>query len=207
MKPHPDNARLPQGDGGRATLNRMNEAHASMAAWGFSHIAPAKDAHALDLGCGGGANLAVLLESCPEGHATGLDYSEISIEISSRTNETAIAEGRCKVVQGDVGAQPFADNSFDLATAFETVYFWPDIQKAFRETLRVLKPGGQFLICNEADGTGPEQEEWGKEILNLIIYTAEQLEEMLKEAGFADIKVYRKPENRWVCAVGRVVKD
>ena len=84
MKPHPDNARLPQGDGGRATLNRMNEAHASMAAWGFSHIAPAKDAHALDLGCGGGANLAVLLESCPEGHATGLDYSEISIEIDGR---------------------------------------------------------------------------------------------------------------------------
>ena len=202
MKPHPDNARLPQGDGGRETLNRMNVAHASMAAWGFSHIAPAKDARALDLCCGGGANLAVLLDLCPEGHVTGLDYSEISVEMSTKTNEAAIANGRCEVVQGDVSSLPFPDESFDLLTAFETVYFWPDIRKAFREALRVLTPGGRFLICNEADGTGPEQEEWGKEILNLIIYTKEQLEEMLKEAGFSAVEIYHKPENRWVTAVG-----
>ena len=202
MRPHPDNARLPQGDGGRETLNRMNTAHASMAAWGFSHISPAKDAKALDLGCGGGANLAVLLELCPDGHVTGLDYSEISVEMSTKTNKEAIANGRCEVVQGDVSSLPFPDSSFDVLTAFETVYFWPDTKKAFREALRVLTPGGRFLICNEADGTGPEQEEWGKEILNLIIYTKEQLGEMLKEAGFSAVEIYHKPENRWVTAVG-----
>lgn len=44
---------------------------------------------------------------------------------------------------------------FDPATAFETVYFWPGLQKCFAEAAKVLKLGGYFLICNESDGTDP----------------------------------------------------
>ena len=36
--------------------------------------------------------------------------------------------------------------------AFETVYFWPELAQNFREVYRVLKPGGIFFICNEANG-------------------------------------------------------
>ena len=38
----------------------------------------------------------------------------------------------------------------DRVTAFETVYFWPELAQNFREVYRVLKPGGVFFICNEA---------------------------------------------------------
>lgn len=48
-----------------------------------------------------------------------------------------------------VAALPFKDNAYDMATAFETVYFWPDIEKSFAEVRRILKPGATFLIVNE----------------------------------------------------------
>ena len=46
----------------------------------------------------------------------------------------------------------FAGDWFDAVTAFETVYFWPDLPLCFREVYRVLKPSGTFLICNESNG-------------------------------------------------------
>ena len=64
-----------------------------------------------------------------------------------------IASGRCTVIQGNVAELPFDDESFELATAFETVYFWPGLEHCFSEVCRVLQPGGRFIICNESDGT------------------------------------------------------
>ncbi len=48
---------------------------------------------------------------------------------------------------------PFDDEAFDCVSAFETVYFWEDLEKCFAEVHRVMKNGGTFLICNESDGT------------------------------------------------------
>ena len=56
------NAAKPVGSDGEAILLRMNNSHAGLAAWGFSHLNPAPDACNLYFGCGGGANLAALLE-------------------------------------------------------------------------------------------------------------------------------------------------
>ena len=110
----------------------------------------APDARVLDCGCGGGANMKRLLKKCPQGIVKGIDYSPVSVEKSKKVNEAAIAEGRCAVLQGSVADMMFADDWFDAVTAFETVYFWPDLPQCFREVYRVLKPGGTFLICNES---------------------------------------------------------
>jgi ubiquinone/menaquinone biosynthesis C-methylase UbiE len=59
------------------------------------------------------------------------------------------------VQQGDAASLAFPDATFDLATAFETVYFWPGLEKCFKQVFRVLRPGGVFMICNESDGTDP----------------------------------------------------
>ena len=45
-----------------------------------------------------------------------------------------------------------------MATAFETVYFWPEIEKSFAEVRRILSPGGIFLIVNEDDGLSGKNE-------------------------------------------------
>ena len=145
-----ENTRKPVGLGGKIMVAMMNVGHSAVARWGLQFLELAPDARVLDCGCGGGANMKRLLKKCPQGIVKGIDYSPVSVEKSKKVNKAAIAEGRCAVLQGSVADMVFADGWFDAVTAFETVYFWPDLPQCFREVYRVLKPGGTFLICNES---------------------------------------------------------
>ena len=110
------------------------------------------NARVLDCGCGGGANIKKLLEKCPQGVVKGIDYSAVSVKKASKLNEAEINNGRCEIYQGSMERIAFDAGWFDAVTAFETVYFWPDLLQCFQEVYRVLKPGGIFLICNECSG-------------------------------------------------------
>ena len=196
-----ENTRKPQGFGGKLMTKMMNSGHSRLSQWGFSNISVNPDAEVLDVGCGGGANIAVWLNKCRKGHVTGLDYSEVSVAESQKLNALAIKQGKCNVVQGDVSAIPFSDATFDYVSAFETVYFWPGLVKCFSEINRVLKSEGIFLICNESDGTNATDEKWTKMINGMKIYTSKQLVAALKEAGFTEIKTYSNAKNHWISIV------
>ena len=155
-----ENTRKPEGFGGKIMVAMMNVGHGAVARWGLQFLNAAPDAKVLDCGCGGGANIKRLLKKCPQGIVKGIDYSPVSVEKSKKVNEAAIMEGRCTVLQGSVADMMFADNWFDAVTAFETVYFWPDLPRCFREVYRVLKPGATFLICNESNGDSDRDEKW-----------------------------------------------
>ena len=194
-----ENTRKPQGFGGKLMAKMMNSGHARVSQWGFSNISAEPDAKVLDVGCGGGANIAIWLDKCRNGHVTGLDYSEISVAESQKLNIAAIKQGKCRVLQGDVSSIPFSDEVFDYVSAFETVYFWPGLKKCFSEVNRVLKSGGTFLICNESDGTNVADEKWAKIIGGMKIYNRDQLVAALKEAGFTEIKTYINAKKHWMC--------
>ena len=100
----------------------------------------------------------------------GIDYSPVSVEKSRNLNRAAIQEGRCVVWQGSVERIIFAKDWFDAVTAFETVYFWPDLPRCFREIYRVLKPGGTLLICNESNGDTDKDKKWTEIIGGMTIY-------------------------------------
>ena len=123
-----ENTRKPVGFGGKIMVAMMNVGHSAVARWGLQFLNAAPDAKVLDCGCGGGANIKRLLKKCPQGIVKGIDYSPVSVEKSKKVNEAAIAEGRCAVLQGSVADMIFADDWFDAVTAFETVYFWPDLK-------------------------------------------------------------------------------
>ena len=194
-----ENTRKPQGFSGKLMAKMMNSGHARVSQWGFSNISAEPDAKVLDVGCGGGANIAIWLDKCRNGHVTGLDYSEISVAESQKLNIAAIKQGKCRVLQGDVSSIPFSDEVFDYVSAFETVYFWPGLKKCFSEVNRVLKSGGTFLICNESDGTNASDEKWTKIIGGMKIYNRDQLVAALKEAGFTEIKTYINAKKHWMC--------
>ena len=142
-----ENTRKPVGLGGKIMVAMMNFGHSAMAEWGLSFLQPAPDAMVLDCGCGGGANIKTLLKLCPNGKVQGIDYSAVSVEKARKVNARAIAAGRCTVQQASVAELPFEAEQFDVVTAFETVYFWPELAQNFREVYRVLKPGGIFCGC------------------------------------------------------------
>ena len=183
------NTGKPEGVMGKIVVAMMNKGHAGIAAWGFSHLDLQGNEQVLDCGCGGGANVAVFLRMVDEGHVTGLDYSTVSVAKARKVNSAAIAAGRCSIVQGNVQELPFDDGGFDVVTAFETVYFWPELPRCFGEMHRVLKPGGVFMITNEANGRTKSHEKWQKIVDNMSVYTGEELEKLLTGAGFARVKI------------------
>ena len=77
-----------------------------------------------------------------------------------------------------------ADNRFDAVTAFETVHFWPNLPRCFREAYRVRKPDGTFLICNESNGDSGKDEKWTEIIGGMTIYKDIELEAHLEQAGY-----------------------
>ena len=192
------NTRKPAGFGGKLMVKGMNSgSHARLAEWGLSHLEIAEDAKVLDAGCGGGANVKRLLERVPNGYVYGLDYSEISVEESNKVNKKDIEAGRCEIVRGDVSSLPFGEESFDLVTAFETVYFWPDLEKTFAGIRRALKPSGVFFICNESNGHDKEAVKFSKIIDGMSLYDADALKDLLTNASFSKIEVEEK--GTWLC--------
>lgn len=182
------NARKPEGFWGRLILRGMNSGHARLAGWGLSCLTWQPYWTVIDIGCGGGANLAQLLKRCPAGKAYGVDYSPESVAFAQKKNRKELGT-RCFVVRGRADKLLYNDEFFDVATAFETVYFWGDLGRAFCEVARVLKPDGYFLICCEE--SDPKNTMWTSRIEGMVIYPAEELRKALSASGFKDINIYR----------------
>ncbi len=191
------NCRKPEGLAGKMLVRSMNGGHSSVSRWGLSHLNLQMDARVLDIGCGGGANVKRLLAMCPQGSVEGLDYSEQSVLVSRKTNAAELGH-RCEVRQGSVSELPYGAGAFDVVTAFETVYFWPDILADFGQVRRVLKPGGIFLICNEMND--PEDTTWSGKIDGMRIYSGGELESLLKQAGFT-VQTNDAQGKKWLCIV------
>lgn len=198
------NTRKPEGFFGKLMVNGMNGGgHAQMAEWALQSVKTNDDYHILDIGCGGGGNIARMLQLVPNGSVTGIDYSPVSVRKSRKVNSGAIAKGRCKVLEGDAANLPFKDISFDIVTAFETVYFWPDIEHCFAEVRRVLKPDGQFVIVNESDGSGPMDSKWESLIEGMHTYKPDELKCHLGNAGFADVNIILDEKRHWLVAIAK----
>jgi ubiquinone/menaquinone biosynthesis C-methylase UbiE len=195
--------RKPEGFLGKMMLGTMNSGHAKLADWGFTHLPEITPESAVDLGCGGGRNAGELLKKYPGTHVTAVDYSDLSVAKAREYNETMIAAGRCEVLQGDVSNLQFPAVAFDLATAFETVYFWPGLEKCFAQVAKVLKPGGYFIICNESDGTDPTSLKFEKIIDGMKNYTAEEIEAALRAAGFSEVTSDHHPSRPWITVLAR----
>lgn len=134
---------------------------------------------------------------------TAIDYSPLSVKETAEYNRQKIATGRCTVLQGDVSALTFDAGSFDLATAFETIYFWLGLEKRFAEVARILKPGGFFMIVNESDGTDATSLKYEKIIEEMKTYTVEKIEAALKKAGFAKVKIVHHPKKPWITVIAK----
>ncbi len=200
-----DQCRKPQGDEGKEIVEKMNKNHYEVTGWGLQMLTIEDDSQVIDLGCGGGKTVQRLAIHTPEGKVFGLDYSEDCVDWANEMNHRAVEEGKVVIIRGEVENTPFEDENFDVATAVETIYFWPDIQKSFKEIHRILKTGGQFLIINEAypDENNKEKNKVYEDVGNMVIPSPEELTSWLTEAGFKDIAIELEEEKNWLRALAR----
>lgn len=191
MKPH--------GEEGFETIENMNVNHKEISEFAFSIVDVGSDDNILDIGCGGGVNIEKFLK-LTSGNVDGLDYSEVSVEASIKQNHIAVENGRCNVIQADVSDMPISDEKYDLVSAFETIYFWPEIGETFKEVSRIIKPDGQFMIAQGTDGNHPDDELWLSTVEGMHVYTAPELKEYLLDAGFSSVESHVK-ENDYILVV------
>ncbi|MBQ8018397.1 MAG: class I SAM-dependent methyltransferase [Methanobrevibacter sp.] len=183
-----DNMRKPKGKLGNIQLKSMNKEHTPVSLWGLKHLNINPDDIILDIGCGGGININRMAKEAKKVY--GVDYSVESVNLSREVNQDYIGEGKVEVLEGNVKNLPFEDNSFDIVTAFETVYFWPDIEKSFGEVKRVLKPGGIFLIGMESNGSDNMVMKISEKLIDMTVYNDEELKSYLQNNGYSEITVY-----------------
>lgn len=183
-----DNMRKPQGKLGNIQLKSMNKEHTPVSLWGLKHLNIKSDDVILDIGCGGGININRMAEKAKKVY--GVDYSIESVKLSREVNEKLIREGKVEIQEGNVKNLAFEDDTFDIVTAFETVYFWPDIEKCFGEVKRVLKPGGTFLIGMESNGSDNLIMKFWKHFIDMELYTDEEITTFLENINFSEITAY-----------------
>jgi len=113
-------------------------------------------ASVLEVGCGVGAQIQVLLRRFPGSHFTGVDLSATQLERARRFLAEPIAAGRVDVVEASAYQLPFPDGHFDGACTFWVLEHLSDHLGVLREIRRVLRPGGVF---------------YGTEVFNSGLYT------------------------------------
>ena len=181
--------RKPEGTLGKMMVNGMNGGHAKMADWGIAHLSIDAPSEVLEIGCGGGRNAGEILKKYPKSYVTAIDYSEVSVAKARDYNKEAIAAKKMEVNQGDASALDLPEEKYDLATAFETIYFWPGLERCFGEVARVLKEGGSFMIVNESDGTDETSLKFEKIIDGMKCYTID------------DIKSFHHESKPWITVI------
>ena len=173
---------------GRAMLKFMNLCHAPLTNWGLSLVDIQDGWTMLDIGCGGGATLQRLLKRSQGAKVYGIDISEESVTKARQINADML-DKQVFVQQGSAEKLPYEDGKFDLVTAVETVYFWPNLPSCLKEVRRVLKPGGHFAIMVEVVDTDSK---WTNVVEGMTAYTPDQLKTLLDEVGFKQTEIHRK---------------
>ncbi len=183
-----DNFGNPKGLLGRLMLVTMEREHLPIAKWAFPQLEIPQSGKICDIGCGGGYNVRRLLEKSEGAKVYGIDISEESVRKAKKINRAEIGN-RCEILQGSAEKLPFSDGELEFITAFETVFFWKNIEKCFAEVRRVLKSGGTFAVINNY---GDPKINWEKKVPCMKRYKASQIKTMMENAGFGELSVSEK---------------
>ncbi|MCK4398669.1 MAG: class I SAM-dependent methyltransferase [Methanophagales archaeon] len=197
-------SRKPTGRFGTFYARLMNIGHSKVTQWGLSHVSINKDDTILDIGCGGGKTVNTLADRAPEGKIYGIDYSEDCVAVASKINKKLIDAGRVEILHGSVASLPFSDDSFDLVTAVESYYFWPDLINNLKEIRRVLKPRSSVVLINEMYRHvrfEKRNAKWAR-MGNFTYHLPEEFREFLRGAGYSSIQIDVLENKNWIAAKG-----
>lgn len=199
MKKSNDNARFPSGKSGILTLQRMNKMHNIGSLWAIEKIKTNNEnIKILDVGCGGGQNLLNFAEKFVNAKLFGIDYSPTSIKFCAKNCKNLIGENRLKLELCDIHKTNFKECEFDIVSAFETLYFWKNLDACFAEIKRILKLNGLFFIFLE--GTTKETlNEWNKSVELANMLTCDELVEILQKNDFKNVEFFTLENSEKSC--------
>ncbi|TLS36958.1 class I SAM-dependent methyltransferase [Pseudalkalibacillus caeni] len=181
--------RMPSGLLGWYIGEKMNRQHKTETNWTINLLNLQENEDILDIGCGAGYAIKLLLDESPTHRVTGIDLSKTLINSAKRRNYKKITNKRASFVLGNVNNLPFKDRQFSRVFSIHSIYFWGDLQGSINEIHRVLKPTSSLCItlCDGKNGVS-----W--EGITKMIHS--QLLPLLEEAGFKNVRIIRGPLSR-----------
>lgn len=184
--------RRPTGVVGRIIGGRMAQQHEPENEWTVALLSVQPTDHILEIGFGPGTTIQRLATLASEGCVTGIDFSQTMVRVAQKRNAAAIKVGRVNLTYGNAANLPYSENSFDKALSIHSLYFWPDALHTLQEIQCVLKPGGMLVL------TLLPREKWsgnGKGTPDCRVYSADNVEKLLLEAGFSSTSIEPTPKN------------
>jgi arsenite methyltransferase len=160
-----------------------------------------RDDWVLEVGFGGGELLRCILLAT-SGEVFGADISHAMLARARRRFARDVRRGRLRLYLASAGSLPLPEAAVDKAVSVNSLYFWPDPQRALEELARVIRPGGRLVLCFEP----PEElRKWRGHAHGFRLLEVETVGEMMEEAGFGSIRIAwgkgRKPY-RFCCLSG-----
>ncbi|MBI4374928.1 MAG: methyltransferase domain-containing protein [Elusimicrobia bacterium] len=155
------------------------------------HLAAEPDERVIDAGCGTGELLRLLESSSVSIKAVGADPDGKALALARRKLESV---GRdVEWVQASMSRLPFPEASFDAAVSTLAFHHIPaeDRLASLREVLRVLKPGGRFVLCDLVPDAPSAAARLAFRLLSLLepLQDNARLAGMLAEAGFSEVSL------------------
>jgi SAM-dependent methyltransferase len=205
-------AKKPTGLLGAILARVMNRGHDKLTNWGLNFLNIRDDDKILDIGCGGGRTINKLARIVHKGKIYGIDYSDVSVKTSSKINKLYINQGKVEIQKASVSSIPFSNNYFNIITAIETYFLWPDLENDMKEVFRVLKPRGKLLIVSEVYKSD-RRDKWVKILEKLNIdpnkivnsQTKEEFHQLFIDAGYKNIEIHEEISKGWICSIGTKV--
>jgi ubiquinone/menaquinone biosynthesis C-methylase UbiE len=168
---------------------QMVRQHGPETRWTISllHIAP--NDQVLEIGCGAGRGLELVVPLLPEVQVTGIDLSAAMVRRARRRNGPALKTGHVSVRQGDVARLPFPERRFDNIFSIHSLYFWTDPEKAVQELSRVIKSGGRLAITVSPGKVGEPSDP------GFLRRMEDEVLPEMERAGFTQVRVETGPDS------------
>ena len=179
----------PKGIWGILFGEKMALQHRPEMLWTVDLLRLKQEESILELGCGSGYAMKLLLQQPTVKQVVGLDISQTMVGTSTIRNRDEVRRGRARFVQGNVNHLAFKDNYFSKVFSIHSVYFWDNLPHTMAEIYRVLKPTGTLIITLS---NGMDGEPWD-EINDML---EQQLIPIMQQSGFENIKLLRGANSR-----------
>ena len=189
----------PRGRFGRFLARGMNLGHSGLTKWGLGSIDIPSDIDALDIGCGGGRTVARLAGIVTDGRVFGIDYSPDAVLVAKKRNRALISEGRVEILEEAVSSMRFNDGAFDIITAIESHYFWPDLHNDLKDVHRVTKQDGQLLIAGAVykNSKFDRRNQRIVDAIGMTYLSIEELRGVLEGVGFSEFDALEEKKKGW----------
>lgn len=181
--------RKPSGAIGTFIGEKMVRQHKPETMWTLDILNLDEEEEILELGCGAGYAMKLLLQDPRVSKVTGFDVSKTVLKSAQRRNKFQLSSGRANLVNGDVCSLTFESEQFTKVFSIQSIYFWERMDETIFEIYRVLRHEGRLVITLS---NGKATEIWTS--INDLI--TKQVIPAMEQNGFRNIEILKGPDSR-----------